>query len=553
MQTKIATALSVIIILIFSLYGMKALFNGGFYTSHDGWHQIARFYHFDQALKDGQFPPRWSGNLLNGFGYPIFIFSYHLPWWFAELFKLTGLSIFTSIKAVFVLTYILSGIFMYFWIKDMWGIRAGLVSSIVYLWTPYRFANILVRANIGESVSFLFLPFIYWSFYKLQRKITVTPIIMGSLGVAGLILSHAMIIFLFAIPLVLYFLALLSTQLSKKKYLFAVAISIFLGFGLSAYYLVPAVIYKPITVFNDFYHNLYLNYFTPLSKLIYSPWGYGALGTNGEMSRQIGISIWLSITLSVFLISYFLLKKKKSLFEINNQIALIFCFTFFYAVFMMLKDSINIWKIIEPFALIDFPWRFLSVTTFSGSVLAGYIVSKLKGKLQIIIALILIIISIYTNRNHIRVNQYTDIPLSLYLSSELTTNTDDEYLPKWVDRIYARDEKIKLISDSNLVLNNLLQTSKEISFSYVLPESAEINIHHMYFPEIQAFLDGYNISITKNDKGGVKIYLIKGNHDVRLLYRPTIFMRVSEIITLICVSIIIVLLLKINKLKFMKL
>ena len=32
---------------------------------------------FDKVIKDGQIPPRWAGNqMLNGYGYPLFIFSY---------------------------------------------------------------------------------------------------------------------------------------------------------------------------------------------------------------------------------------------------------------------------------------------------------------------------------------------------------------------------------------------------------------------------------------------------------------------------------------------
>ncbi|KKS45471.1 MAG: hypothetical protein UV09_C0037G0003 [Candidatus Gottesmanbacteria bacterium GW2011_GWA2_42_18] len=78
--------LILLFILVASAFTLKDLYKPGFYTSHDGPHQIVRFYYYDQLLREGQFPPRWVGGLNYGFGYPLFIFSYHLPWVLAEVF-----------------------------------------------------------------------------------------------------------------------------------------------------------------------------------------------------------------------------------------------------------------------------------------------------------------------------------------------------------------------------------------------------------------------------------------------------------------------------------
>ena len=83
--------LIIFLITVLSVFVLKDLFKPYFYTSHDGIHQVVRLYYFDQALRDGQIPPRWAGGLLNGFGYPLFIFSYHLPWLMAEIPYIFGL------------------------------------------------------------------------------------------------------------------------------------------------------------------------------------------------------------------------------------------------------------------------------------------------------------------------------------------------------------------------------------------------------------------------------------------------------------------------------
>lgn len=522
---------------------MKALFHTGFYTSHDGWHQVARLYFFNSALKDGQIPPRFSGDLLNGFGYPLFIFSYHLPWLLAQPLVLMGLSIFDAIKAVFVITYILSGISMYLFISHIWGKKAGLVSGLIYLYAPYRFANILVRANMGEAVSFIFFPLIFWGLWKLAKPDKKWGILAGSTGIAGALLSHLMVVYLFFLPISLFVLTILNKN--KIKYLINVGITVLLGAGLAGYYLLPVVFYQPMTVFKQIYKNLYLNYFTQLKLLFYSPWGYGALGTSGEMSRQIGLVILIILCLSLICVIYFLLKHKH---QKSIKYFLVFIISFIFTVFMMTKASAGFWKLLQPVVFIDFPWRFLAVTTFCGSVLGGILTNSFKNPLLQYIFMGFIFISlIYTNRNHIRVNQYTDIPLDLYIRSELTTNTDDEYLPKWVNRQYAKDEKIPLISGGNAETAVIKNTSNRLLFNYSLISGSEVSIHKMFFPGWTGFIDGKITPLLKNDQGGIKIQLPEGSHQFDLRYMPTPVMIIGEIISV--VSILLIIFIELNKAK----
>ncbi|MBI4033251.1 MAG: hypothetical protein HY377_01945, partial [Candidatus Blackburnbacteria bacterium] len=52
-----------VLILTFSVIGMKALFHPDLFTAHDIWHQVARLYHYQSAAFGGQFPPYWISNL----------------------------------------------------------------------------------------------------------------------------------------------------------------------------------------------------------------------------------------------------------------------------------------------------------------------------------------------------------------------------------------------------------------------------------------------------------------------------------------------------------
>lgn len=525
---------SQLLILLFlsglSLWAMSALFHTGFYTSHDGWHQVARLYNFTTALKDGQLPPRWSGGLLNGFGYPLFIFSYHLPWWIASPFYFLGMNIFDSIKIVFVITYLLSGITMYFFVKDLWGKLPAVVAACVYLLTPYRFATIIVRANIGEAVSFAVLPLLFWGIYKLKSENWKIGMILGSLGVLGAVLSHVMVLFLFSIPLFLFFLIHFIATVQKRRLIYVGRIlsMCLLGFGLSAYYLLPALFYRQLTVFTSIYRDLYKNHWTPLAKLLYSPWGYGAIGTDGEMSRQVGLILWLVLGLALTFVLYRLIRRK---IKSDDFIAAVFVFSMLGAIFMMTKSSQGIWKFIEQGTFIDFPWRFLSVTTFCGSLLSGYLI-RMKSRRSWVLVAVLLLGVLYSNRNHMRVNQYTDIPLSLYVVSETTTNTDDEYLPTYVSREATKRENIERIhSDVQVKIEQLAQTSREISFTYDAGRPAELTMHHMFFPGMIFFVDGKTLEINKNDSGAIRVQVPSGLHEASLIYKSTSVMKLGNLVT----------------------
>ncbi|RJR30225.1 hypothetical protein C4564_00555 [Candidatus Microgenomates bacterium] len=519
------------LIVLLGLFAMRALVHSGFYTSHDGWHQVARLFHFDQALRDGQFPPRWSGHLLFNFGYPIFLFSYHLPWWIAEPLVLLGFSIFDAIKFVFVLTFVLSGVTMFLWIRNMWGYWAGFIAAFIYMYTPYRFATVLVRANIGEAVSFMFFPLLFWSLYRLHLRRSTTFLILGAASITGLLLSHVMVVFLFALPGVLYYVYLLFTTGEKRRFVLQTFVMGILGVSLSAYYLLPALFYKGITVFQETYHGLYQAHFTSLSKLLYSPWGYAAIGVPIEMSRQVGLVIWLLIAGLVLFVLISLFKKSQQKNELLFGLFLLFSFC--WSVFLMLKNSQFLWKLIEPMTLVDFPWRLLAVTTFIGSIAAGFLISRTRSKFLMVGLFVFLFGSAWvTNRNHQRVNEYTDIPLSLYVVSETTTNTDDEYLPKWVDRQEVRKENQPLLL-GKADFDNLEQDSMRISFAYSSKEQTSINIRHMNFPGWRATIDGVHTDIERSDFGGMRLLVPQGTHQVLLEFQQTPVMMAGNGLTLL--------------------
>ena len=139
--------LILIVLLLFSIPTVKALFIPGGFTSHDLTHHVVRQISMDKLLSEGQFPPRWSGELNNGYGYPVFLFNYPLPAMVGEIFHKLGLGYVDSVKAVLFTSMVMSVLGMYLFLKALLGSKLStFLGAMFYLYAPIRFLNVYVSA-----------------------------------------------------------------------------------------------------------------------------------------------------------------------------------------------------------------------------------------------------------------------------------------------------------------------------------------------------------------------------------------------------------------------
>lgn len=533
--------LIIVLITFVSIYTLKDLFKPEFYTSHDGSHQIVRLYYFDQDIKDGQIPPRWAGGLLNGYGYPLFIFSYQFPWFIAEPIHIAGLSIIDSIKMTFLAGFILSGIFMYVYQKEVFGRIAAVGGSVIYLFAPYRFSNIFVRAAIGDATSFIFPPLMFLSLFKLRtiKKFDWKWISLGALSLAGILLSHALVFFFYFLFYLTYILYWIILGKNKKFFLLSNLGIITFGFGLSSYYLVPSLLEKNLTVFSQSFGTLVSDSFLSISQLIYSPWGYGTQrAPEGRMSFQIGIAQIFVIILSLAVISYSMLKKKSIPLSPNDKDSFILIILLFLSVLLMLPISFPFWKTVSSFIQMDFSWRVLAVIVFIISILGGYLLSKVKY--ATLATIFIIALAMYANRNHLRINKTLNWTVPFYLKLEKTTNSYDEYTPKWLNKNITdeRRPRIELLKDGGTI-SVIRNSSNYVSASVDSAQSGSIRINTIYYPGWRALINGKNVATYPDTDGLMEFPVKKGINYIVLQLSETPLRLIGDILSLISVFLIV--------------
>lgn len=524
--------LPLIIILIVGLFGSKAFFRSGFYTSHDGEHQLARLFIFEQGLRDGQIPVRYSRQLYGGIGYPLFVFTYRLPFYLGEAFHLVGLSFADSIKAVFVVTYVASGFAMY-WFASRWGKWAGLVAALLYLFTPYRFVVMYVRAALGEHVAFLFAPLLFKSMDG--KRMRIGYIFLGGFSLAGLFLSHAMIVQVLAIPIVIWCIGQFLRTMQKKQFLVHLLWIVLLGLSLSAYYVIPAAYYRRFTYRLN--PSFFTDHFVTFRQLLYSPWGFtfSMQGTDQDgMSFQVGFAIWgiVAVALGMWLLQG--MRLGKSAWEVFGVLGM-----FFLSLFLMTERSSFVWNAWKQVVNIDMPWRFLFVTALAGSALSALVISSVDSiYAKTGIATVLLGLALYGNRNHLRVNQYVEYPDERLITYEGTTNSDNEYRPVWDTLELSKKEVPEaLISQGDGEISVIERSSRLLRVAVRSAESTRVDLRILYFPGWTVALDGQPHPFKYDGEGGiVRVDVPAGTHLLETTWRETKVMKVANAVSVVALG-----------------
>lgn len=531
--------LILLLIIVVGLFTLKDLFRPEFYTSHDGANQVVRLYYFDQLIKEGQIPPRYVGGLYHGFGYSLFSFSYQMPWMIAEPLMLSGLSVTDSIEGTFLITYILSGLTMYLFTRKMFDRKGAVMSTVIYLFAPNRFLQIFVRAAIGDATAYIFPPLIFLSLFMLkkQNKIDWRYIGLGSISLGCLILSHAMVFMFFYIGVLLYSLYSLIQTKARLKLAINYILLNFFGFGVAAYYFFPSLIERNLTIFSDVMGPAVVgSSFITLKELLYSTWGYGMMrATEGAMSFQVGLAQWLVFALTIPVILWIIIKHKihKDRLPLFRE-ALFFFLLFIISIIIMLPISQLFWNVIRNIAIIDFTWRILPLTVFSVSVLAGFLVWYFN-RTGLVLLILISILAVYANRNHLRINKPQDWSVPFYLVLERTTNLADEYTPKWAPKYLMKKPIITKVqyTDDAAVITVHHNRSNYLDATVEASKSGQVKINTVYYPGWSVYVDGKKVPLNYESSGFMEIKLDPGKYYVEAKFGETPLRLFSDGMSLI--------------------
>lgn len=494
------------------------LFHPGLPITHDGKDHVARIANFYTSMSEGNLIPRWAGNLNWGYGHPILMFLYPLPSYIASLVHFFGLSFIDSTKAVFGISYIVSGLTMYMWLKCFLRRDAALFGALLYTFAPYRFIDFYVRGAIGEHVAFAFVPLVCYFLYQLSVKVNRWNVVGGAVSLALLILAHNAVS-LMALPLILLYVVLLVHTSKHKKVLVASSLAVIVtGFMLASFFWLPATIEGKYTLRSIVLQDQYLNRFSPLVSIFYSPWNYGE---SGQFSVQIGIVHWVMLLGTIFL---FIRKRENK--WVKWYLGFLLC-AVFLSLFLMIGSSLFLWKLIPLIQQFQFPWRFLFVPVFAIAILGGYLMNMISPRSVIGITCLSVLFWLGVQYPYWQAKGYYTFPDSYYSRVYPGTTDTGESAPIWSVRFMEQypDYPVNVIGGKAIVDPiTESRTSTWHAYHVSAETDAQLRENTVYFPGWMVFVDGKPQSIEYQDphNRGVMTFMVpKGEHTVHIVFKDT--------------------------------
>ncbi len=423
----------------------------------DGLAHKFRLVSFEHSLKEGYLRPRWLGDQALGFGSPIFIFNYLLPYYSIAALNAFGLTVNLSTQVFIAATILLSFVFMFLLGRKLWGTNTGLVAGGVYAWAPYHLLTVFLYEGWGEFAAFVFPPLllflilkirdlgeksdIYPSYSGLQilnaaklirrvytdsnlslrsikaerirnkpekaKKLFIIYLVLTVFSWFLFILTHNVSALLFSPLLLLLSFVTADFRLSKKFLLtvYAFISTVFL----SAFFWLPAVSMDNLTAYPQLMAKemeIRGSYFKSFYTLLSVAFSTIRSGSVGYYDFTVGLPIIIVFVAGLmFIIRYLVKLFKTSKFQmpkIANELVkavtgreklVIWLFIILFGSLYLSNHASNLLWDIPFFRLIVYPFRFLFPATFAGSLLAGWI-----GRKNNLIAFTFILLAIVAGR-----------------------------------------------------------------------------------------------------------------------------------------------------------
>ena len=572
--------LGLILVLLVLTFAVSPLLRSGLPSMADVPIHLFRTMEMVHCWQDGVYSPRWAPNLAFGYGYPLFDFAPPLPYFIAGLFHVLGTDLETAIKLLALLCFLLYGLGMYLFSREVLGAKPALLAAAAYVYTPFRFREALIYGgNYPQILAIALYPWILWAFHKIiveDRPFDPSTglrtgwaqdrpkyIVAGALSYTCLMLSHNFHALIFT-PLLLAYAVYLMWITKRWGRAREASLALALGLGLSAFFWVPALYdMRWATVQEEYYltRSDFHQRFLSLRELVAWPVPLDASADNPYLPFSLGPAILILAALGLATpaleAGYQVWRRwispnhpttQPSTTQVDTSVKwhlLFFALVSVVTVLMMLPVSEPLWENVPFLPIAEFPWRMMGMANLSLAFLAGAglylwddkgLVSKalLSLMVSLLIVVLLTAVYLYPPKSFV---EYDSPSLQDYFRHELSTQTVgtttiNEYMPVWAKETpttsplmpaYLAGQPVEKLNREELpgsVQAQLVEhtvVSDHYRFNSEQPFTA--HFYTFYFPAWRAYLDGQPTEIQITDPFGLMAVPVPaGEHELLLRF-----------------------------------
>ena len=416
----------------------------------------------------------------------------------------------------------------------LWGRSAGVVAGLAYTFAPYHLLTVYSYEGWGEMLAFVYPPLLLYlllyAIHHFQFHTTKGRVVFGVTILVWVlfILTHNISSFITSPILVM--LALIVSQKTNTSRLYIGTILLLVAM-ISAFFVIPAITLTPtikIPALLEKEMALRSQYMFPLIAQLRS--SVSVLWTNRITYREftIGIPLFIASIMGIISLAYQWLIQKRHM----HPLFPVLMGVLFVSLFLVDPIS-DLYYTFRPLQYVLYPYRFLFVATFAGSLVAGYLLRKnfLAGILFIIVAVIFGYPFAHPNMDKFSFPRtYFSRPQMLgFAVPTLKTMGIAEFLPLSADiNFLVREEqkflnqgivpeKIILPPDSGSILRSSVK-QESLQLTIVANHPLVLTVSTLYYPNWTASIDQKRVPVSPDAFGRITLHVPTGTHDILLRF-----------------------------------
>lgn len=311
---------------------------------------------FHDSIRGGDLYPGWLGG--SNFGYGDARLRFYPP---GLYYLLSASRVLTGWYSATILTFcvlsIAGGLGVFFWSRSLCSTRTAMWAGIIYTIAPYHLNQIYRSSMLAEYAACSVLPFAFAFVDRVGRKGKASDIAGLSVSFALLILLNLPLTLIGSLALVVYGLLRIRRELFWQS-LMKLALASLTALAATAFFWTTVLAELPWikgnTVDPIVHYDYRVNFlFSPSNLTNYGAWYTNLLGL---------VTIGFLLPALIFV--------KRALFAKQSDKALRAVFLLALISFLMATEiSRPLWAIVPKLPEVQFPWRWLGITSMFGSIL----------------------------------------------------------------------------------------------------------------------------------------------------------------------------------------
>lgn len=333
----------------------------GLPRTNDAPLHLYRALALDRLIRGGCLWPRWSPDLVHGYGYPVFNFFSPLAHYTVALPHLAGLSLTTAYRLAVFGQFILAAWTAYLLGRDCFGPTGGWVAALAYVYSPYLLYDAHVRGGLAESLALALLPLL---FFTLRRAaLSGGRWLVGGAAVFGtLTLIHAPSTVQLMLPLG-FWLLWLGWETGWRT-LWRPLLALAAGGLLVSVFWMPLLaearyVQSDLAIARGYHFE---SNFLALRELLAFP----RLPADSQLFNPPVVRSLPQMTLALALLSW--LGRWRRTGGAARRAAGVWAGLGALCTALILPQAIPVWRLIPMLALTQFPWRLLGFVSLAGAL-----------------------------------------------------------------------------------------------------------------------------------------------------------------------------------------